>query len=273
MEIAGKTVLITGGSAGVGLAAAQRFLQFGANVAITGRDAARLQQAAARLGAGARVATIAWDAADIARAGAVFAEVEQRFGALHVLVNNAGCNHRGVLESLSEQEMLRVVDTNFRAPLALSRAVLPFMRRAGQGAIVNVASLAGRVPLAHESIYSATKFGLRAFTLAIAQELEGSGISASVVSPGPISTGFILDDIDGVPDMVFSQPMSSAEEVAELIVRCARDGKAERALPVLSGWLANIAYLCPPLARALRPALERRGRRAKAMYRARRTGS
>lgn len=273
MEIAEKTVLITGGSAGVGLAAAQRFLQFGANVAITGRDAARLQEAAARLGAGARVATIAWDAADIARAGAVFAEVEQRFGALHVLVNNAGCNHRGVLEALSEQEMLRVVDTNFRAPLALSRAVLPFMRRAGQGAIVNVASLAGRVPLAHESIYSATKFGLRAFTLAIAQELEGSGISASVVSPGPISTGFILDDIDGVPDMVFSQPMSSAEEVAELIVRSARDGKAERALPVLSGWLANIAYLCPPLARALRPALERRGRRAKAVYRARRAGS
>jgi hypothetical protein len=94
-----------------------------------------------------------------------------------------------------------------------------------------------------------------------------------VVSPGPISTGFILDDIDGVPDLVFSQPMSSAEQVAELIVRCVRDGKAERALPVLSGWLANLAYLCPPLARALRPALERRGRRAKASYRARRTGS
>lgn len=273
MEIAGKTVLITGGSAGVGLAAAQRFLQFGANVAITGRDAARLEQAAARLGAGARVAAIAWDAADVARAGAVFAEVEQRFGALHVLVNNAGCNHRGELEELSEEELLHVVDTNFRAPLALSRAVLPFMRRAGQGAIVNVASLAGRVPLAHESVYCATKFGLRAFTLALAEELEGSGISASVVSPGPISTGFILDDIDGVPDMVFSQPMSSAEEVAQLIVRCAIDGKAERALPVLSGWLANVAYLLPPLARALRPALERRGRRAKAVYRARRAGS
>ncbi|MBP9034425.1 MAG: hypothetical protein KBG29_11065, partial [Pseudomonadales bacterium] len=63
------------------------------------------------------------------------------------------------------------------------------------------------------------------------------------------------------------------EEVADLIVRCARDGRAERALPVLSGWLANIGYLCPPLARALRPALERRGRQAKAAYRARRAGS
>jgi len=272
MEIAGKTVLVTGGSAGVGFATAQRFLQFGANVAIVARDEARLGQAAQRLGGGDRVATIAWDAADIARADAVFAGVEQRFGALHVLVNNAGCNQRGVLESLSEAELLRVADTNFRTPLALSRAVLPYMRRAGQGAIVNVASLAGRIPLPHETVYSATKFGLRAFTLALGQELAGSGISASVVSPGPISTGFILDDIDGVPDIVFSQPMSSAEEVAELIVRCARDGKAERALPVLSGWLANIGYLLPPLARALRPAMERRGRRAKAAWRARRTG-
>jgi len=272
MEIAGKTVLVTGGSAGVGFATAQRFLQFGANVAIVARDEARLGQAAQRLGGGDRVATIAWDAADIARADAVFAGVEQRFGALHVLVNNAGCNQRGVLESLSEAELLRVADTNFRAPLALSRAVLPYMRRAGQGAIVNVASLAGRIPLPHETVYSATKFGLRAFTLALGRELAGSGISASVVSPGPISTGFILDDIDGVPDIVFSQPMSSAEEVAELIVRCARDGKAERALPVLSGWLANIGYLLPPLARALRPAMERRGRRAKAAWRARRTG-
>jgi short-subunit dehydrogenase len=94
-----------------------------------------------------------------------------------------------------------------------------------------------------------------------------------VVSPGPISTGFILDDIDGVPDMVFSQPMSTAEEVADLIVRCARDGRAERALPMISGWLANVAYLLPPLARVLRPAMEGRGRRAKAAYRARRSGS
>ena len=189
-----------------------------------------------------------------------------------MLVNNAGCNHRGAFESLAPAEVLRVLDTNLRAPLALTSAVLPFLRRAGSGAIVNVASLAGRTPLPHGAVYCASKFGLRGFTLALAEELAGSGITASVVSPGPISTGFILDEIDDVPDLVFSQPMSSAEEVADLIVACARDGRVERALPVVSGWMANAAYLLPSLRRALRPAMERRGRRAKAVYRGRQGG-
>lgn len=268
-EVRGKTVIVTGGSAGVGLAAARRFLQFGANVAITGRSAERLEIAARELGSAERVMTVAWDVVDTDRAEEVFADVEERFGGVNVLVNNAGCNHRGALENVSLQQMAQIVDTNLRAPLLLTRAVLPFIRRAGGGAVVNVASLAGRMPLPHEATYSATKFGLRGFTLAIAQELEDSGITASVVSPGPIETDFILSDLDNMPDIVFSQPMSSPEEVAELILACVRDGKAERALPVLSGWLTNAGYLVPAMMRRLGPMLARRGRRAKAHYRAR----
>ncbi|MCG3171129.1 MAG: 3-phenylpropionate-dihydrodiol/cinnamic acid-dihydrodiol dehydrogenase [Pseudomonadales bacterium] len=267
MDIRGRTALITGGSAGVGLALARALLGAGANVAITGRDGARLDEAAAALGAAERVATIRWDVADVGRADEMFAAVERRFGGLHLLVNNAGCNHRGTLEELTVDEVLHIVDTNLRAPLALTRAALPFIRRAGGGAIVNVASLAGRVPFAHETVYCATKFGLRAFTLALAEELAGSGITASVVSPGPISTGFILDDIDAIPDLVFSQPMSSAEEVAQAILACVRDGRRERALPRTSGWLAHLGYLFPALRRAVAPLMQRRGRRAKAHWR------
>lgn len=267
MDLQGRTALITGGSAGVGLALARALLAAGANVAITGRDGARLDEAVAALGAADRVAAIQWDAADVARADEVLCAVERRFGALHLLVNNAGCNHRGTLEELAVEEVLHIVDTNLRAPLALTRAALPFIRRAGGGAVVNVASLAGRVPFAHETVYCATKFGLRAFTLALAEELAGSGITASVVSPGPISTGFILDDIDGVPDLVFSQPMSSADEVARAILDCMRDGRPERALPRVSGWLAHLGYVFPALRRAVAPLMQRRGRRAKAHWR------
>ena len=270
-DIAGKTVLRTGGSAGVGLAAAQRFLQLGANIAISGRNPATLAEAARTLGSPARVMTLVWDAVEVQRADEMFAAVEARFGKLHVLVNNAGCNHRGALESLSGAQVLEVIDTNFRAPLLLSHAALPYLRRAGVGAIVNVASLAGHVPLRHEAVYSATKFGLRGFSLSLAQELEDSDISACVVSPGPIDTGFIMDDIEGVPDIVLSQPMSSAAEVADLIVACVRDGKAERCLPVLSGVLADIAYLFPRLARWMKPMLQRRGQRARTLIRARRS--
>jgi hypothetical protein len=269
LDIAGSTSLVTGGSAGVGLALARRLVQFGAQVAITGRDPARLAEAAGSIAAPQKLMTIAWDVADTARASEVLDSVVARYGALHVLVNNAGCNHRGALESIGPEQAAKVLDTNLRAPVVLTRLALPHLRRAGRGAIVNVASLAGRLPLSHEACYSASKFGLRGFTLSLAEELAGSGISASLVSPGPIDTGFITADLDHVPDLVFSQPMSSAEEIADLVIACIRDGRAERAHPVVSGVMANLGYLFPPLSRALRPLLERRGRRAKALFRAR----
>jgi short-subunit dehydrogenase len=156
---------------------------------------------------------------------------------------------------------------NLRAPIVLTRLALPYLRKSGGGAVVNVASLAGQVPLPHEATYSATKFGLRAFTYALADELRGSGITASVVSPGPIDTGFIWDDLENVPDLVFSQPMSSPEQVAAAVLDCAADGRVERSLPRVSGWLATAGYLFPALPRAVRPLLEAQGRRAKARHR------
>ncbi len=268
-DVAGRTALVTGGSAGVGLAVAARLLQFGAKVVITARDSARLEAAAAQLGAPDRVLALPWDVADSDAAPAVLEAVQARFGGLQVLVNNAGVNHRGDFAELTAAQVAQVIDVNLRAPMVLTRLALPIMRRSGEGAIVNIASLAGRVALPGEVSYCASKFGLRGFTLALAEELTGSGISASLVSPGPIDTGFIMAGIDHVPDLVFSQPMSTAAEIAELVLACIRDGRHERAHPVVSGWLSNAAYLLPGLRRLLRPALERRGRRAKAFYRAR----
>lgn len=272
-DIRARTALVTGASAGVGLAVAQRLLQFGANVALCARDPERLSAAAESLRAPQRVLALPWDVADIERAPELLARIGERFGSLSILVNNAGVNHRGDFATLEPAQVAAIIDLNLRAPMILSRLALPMIRASGQGAIVNIASLAGRVPLAHEACYSASKFGLRAFSLSLAQELAGSGVSASVVSPGPIDTGFIMDAIDEVPDIVFSQPMSSAAEVAEAVLACIRDGRPERALPVASGILSHIAYLFPWLAQRLKPTLEARGRRAKAVYRARRAAS
>ena len=122
--------------------------------------------------------------------------------------------------------------------------------------------------MAEEATYSATKFGLRAFSFALAEELRRGGIRVSVVSPGPVDTGF-LSDIDGIPDLVFSQPMYSAEEVASVILQCAHQGQLERAIPRVSGYLTTLGYLFPKLARMLKPLFERKGRRVKARYRAR----
>jgi hypothetical protein len=169
------------------------------------------------------------------------------------------------LVSQQTPEQLGVmIDVNLRAPILLSRMVLPYLQEAGGGAIVQVASLAGRVEVPGSATYSASKFGLRAFSRALGEELAGSGITVSVVSPGPVSTPFILQDLDRVTDLTLSQPMSTAEDVARRIVRAAAEGRVEYVVPAASRYLTTLGYLSP-LARAwIRPWMERRGRQHRA---------
>jgi short-subunit dehydrogenase len=160
-----------------------------------------------------------------------------------------------------------MVEVNLAAPIVLARAALPHL--GAGGAIVNVASLAGFVPLPDAATYSATKAGLRFFGRALAAELRARGITVATVSPGPVDTDFFLAELDRVTPVTFSQPMSSADAVAEAVMRALRSGRAEIALPAMSGRLATLGYLWPGLFRWLRPRMERIGARRKAAYAAR----
>lgn len=135
---------------------------------------------------------------------------------------------------------------------------------------MNVASIAGRIPVVHEAVYSATKFGLRAFSFALADELQSSGVTVSAVSPGPVDTDFLMEELDHVPDIVFAQPMSTADDIARLVLDCAADGAAERVMPRVTGCLATVGYLAPLLGKLVAPLMEHRGRQARAHYRERR---
>jgi len=156
-----------------------------------------------------------------------------------------------------------MVDVNLKAPMMATRLALPYLRRSKHPAVINVASLAGRTPVPGSVAYSTTKFGLRAFGLALAEELHGSGIKIASVSPGPIDTGFIMDDIDTVADLTFSQPMSTAEQVAEAIVALVDNSTLDLPMPRISGYLTTFSYLFPRIGRALRPMLEKKGRKTK----------
>ena len=258
-----KTVIVTGGSEGVGAATARLFAQAGANLMLVARNRKNLDAIAEELRDKTRVKIFPMDVSDADSCPDLLKKTLFEFGRIDVLVNNAGYHARGNVEAVTADELARTIDVNLRAPIMLTRLALPHIRDAGGGAIINVASLAGRTPVPGSAAYSASKFGLRAFTFSLAEEIRDSGIKLAVVSPGPISTQFILDDIDKTSDLTFSQPMSTADEVAQAILDLCGNNQREQAMPAISGLLTTVSYLVPWLGRALRPTLERRGSRVK----------
>jgi len=258
-----KTVIITGGSEGVGAATARRFAAAGANLVLVARSRKNLETIAAELRPRTKVLIVTMDVADTEACVNLFKKAEFEFGGVHVLVNNAGYHRRGPVEGIPTEDLALMIDVNLKAPIILCRLAIPYLGRSHGGAIVNVASLAGRTPVPGAATYSATKFGLRAFGMALAEELKGTGIKVAAVSPGPIDTGFIMSNIDVVTDLTFSQPISTADEVAVEILKLCVNDKAERSMPPLSGLLTTVSYLFPGVGRFLRPLLERKGRRVK----------
>jgi len=263
----GKTAIITGASSGIGAECARKFAAEGARVVLAARSKGPLDELAAELGEDVALA-VPTDLTDVDQCKQLIETAHSHFGSVDVLVNNAGMNIRGPFEGIALDDIIGMLHINLRAPLVLTRLAIPLMRNQGSGSVVNVASIAGRLPLEDEATYSSTKFALRIFSFAVAQEIEGSGIHVSVVSPGPVDTGFIMEPsvIDDVPPLVFSQPMSTASEIADLVLQSAADGQRERTKPSVSGRMATLSYLFPQLRRVLAPLFERKGEREKKKY-------
>jgi len=265
-----KTVIITGGSEGVGAATARLFAEAGANLMLVARGKKNLDVIAEELRAKTRVEVFAMDVSDAEACVDVFKKAAFEFGCVDVLVNNAGYHKRGNVEDVEASDLGRIIDVNLKAPIMLSRIALPYLRESGGGAIINVGSLAGRAPIPGSASYAASKAGLRSFTYALGMELEESNIKFAVVSPGPIDTGFIMADIDATSDLTFSQPISTADEVAQAVLDLCGNTVKEQSLPALSGFLTMIMYLFPGLSLKVRPLLERKGAKVKARLKAER---
>ena len=263
-----KTAIITGGSEGIGAATARLFAEAGANLVLAARNKKNLERIADELRDKTQVVIFPMDVTDPDACADLFKKAAYEFGGVHVLVNNAGYHARGNVADVDATDLARIIDVNFRAPIMLSRIALKYLGEEDEAAIINVGSLAGRTPVPGSTTYSASKAGLRFFTLALADELRDSPIKLGLVSPGPVATGFILTDIDTTADLTVSQPMSSAEQVAQAILDLCGNAQREVTLPRITALLTTLTYLWPWIGRQIRPLLERKGRRFKEQYKA-----
>jgi NAD(P)-dependent dehydrogenase (short-subunit alcohol dehydrogenase family) len=190
IDLAGKVVVITGGSRGLGLVLARALIERGARVAICARDAAELARAHQDLvERGGEVFSAPCNVTDRDDVMRFIASVEDDFGPIDVLVNNAGIIQVGPLELMTADDFEHAISVNVYGPLHATLAVLPAMRRRKAGRIVNIASIGGAIAVPHLAPYSMSKFALVGLSEAMRAELIKDGIYVTTVCPGLMRTG------------------------------------------------------------------------------------
>ncbi|OMC43501.1 SDR family NAD(P)-dependent oxidoreductase [Mycobacterium sp. IS-1264] len=214
---AGKRVLITGASSGLGAALARRLAAREAVVGLIARRRDRLDEVLAdcRRSAPESVMWVA-DLADTAALGELARRVWDGLGGIDVLINNAAMPKRRPVIDLDPDEVENVMRVNFFAPMRLMLALLPRMLARGSGLIVNVSSVGGRLGIIHETAYCASKFALCGWSEAMAVDLYGSGVAVKLIEPGPVDTE--IWDHPGSEEPLYQGPKVPADEVAEGII-------------------------------------------------------
>jgi len=235
--------LITGGGTGIGRACALQFSREGARVAVAGRRREPLAAVAAEIqAAGGQALSASCDVAKSDQVERTIREVVAQFGALHVLVNNAGILHVGSVEETSEAEWDRLVDVNLKGTFLVSRAALPDLRKSGGGTIVNIGSVLGLVGMKKRAVYAAAKGGVTMLTKAMALDHAQEGIRVNCICPAIVETDLVQTILSQAPDREAAARLRTAQ------IPLGRMGKPEdvAALAVFlaseeSSWLTGAA--------------------------------
>jgi NAD(P)-dependent dehydrogenase (short-subunit alcohol dehydrogenase family) len=190
IDFAGRVVVVTGGSRGLGLVMARQLAAEGARLCLLARNDAELARAGAELRAmGAEVLTLRCDVRRRADICAAVDQILDRWSVVDVLINNAGVIQVGPLEHMTTEDFENSIATHFWGPLHLMYEIVPGMRRRGFGRIVNISSIGGRVAVPHLAPYCAGKFALAGLSDAVRAELDQYGVRVTTVSPGLMRTG------------------------------------------------------------------------------------
>ena len=215
-----RTVLVTGGSRGIGLACAQRFAALGDNVVITYNSSPPPEG----------LAGVKCDVTSAAEVDSAFAFAEEQFGPVQVLVSNAGLTKDGLLLRMSEESFTSVVDANLTAAYRVAKRAAQGMLRARAGRIIFMSSVVGLLGSAGQANYAASKAGLVGLARSLARELGSRNITVNVVAPGPVATDMTAALGDKrIEELVSAVPlgrMATTDEIAGVVAFLASDDAA-----------------------------------------------
>jgi short-subunit dehydrogenase len=217
-ELASHVALITGAGRGIGRATALRLARAGSDLVLVARTRAELDETAALAAPmGVRTRVFAADITDDAQIASLLQQTLVELGSISILINNAGvAPPRAVLGKTTLAEWDRMLATDLRAPMLLTRLLLPDMLAHNRGTIINIGSLAARQPRAGEAVYAACKAGLVAFTHALFVEVRNSGVRVVALLPGLVDTGFIPPN-RRVDRSKFIRPEDVAETIFHIL--------------------------------------------------------
>jgi len=241
VELAGKSVLLTGATGGLGRAIAGALAGRGAKLVLSSRKQAELDQLAGSL-AGDGHRTIV---SDLAEEGAALELLDQA-GELDVFVANAGLPAAGRLDDFTQEQISRALRVNLESPVRIARELLPRMSARDAGHLVFISSLSGRSATARTSLYAATKFGLRGFAFCLRDDVRGTGVGVSVVSPGTIrAAGMFAESGASAPALIGT---GTPEQVAAAVLRAIEHDRAEVSVaPLRQRTLSRVAMNAPEL--------------------------
>ena len=238
MDISSKIIVITGASSGIGAATARELAAHGAVLVLAARRADELAQLQAEIEQrGQSALSVPTDVTQRAEINRLVQATLDRYGRIDVLINNAGVSPGKTIDELTDAELQRVFDVNLLAPARLVSAVAPHMRRQGGGLIVNIGSVAGEI--ATNSVYAATKFGLRGLNDALRRELRRDNIELVLIAPGFIRTAMTMGN---------KIPMPGPEVVAQAIASAIRQPRRKIVVPWIYKLVILISKLLPGLA-------------------------
>ena len=225
MKLANKRVVITGASDGIGRHIALKLAAQGCQLALLGRDETRLKRVCeeARALSNTHARTYSADFLSPGAAPDVAARILKDFGGVDILINNAGIWHKaGPLETIPGDMVLATVQTNLTSAIQLTQKLLPSLRAQGEAAILNVISKSGVVAQAGQSVYTASKYGMRGFTEVLKEDEAETGVRVAGLYQSGTNTGMFAKAGEEVPNQIFTEPEDLADVVVFMLSRPAK---------------------------------------------------